>query len=131
MITHLHVENFKSLVDFDLPPLQRNLGAFTCLIGLNDSGKSTVLQAFDFAAQVATGSVGAWLTSRDWKKSELGSFLPPKKSSILFTITFQTLTNDKIEWCARFNVNDLRCTTETIKFGETEVLQLEKGQLSV
>ena len=35
-ITSIHVENFKSLVDFDL-----DMAKFTCLIGLNGSGKST------------------------------------------------------------------------------------------
>ena len=37
--------NFKSLVDFRLA-----LADFTCLIGLNGSGKSTVLQFIDFVA---------------------------------------------------------------------------------
>lgn len=42
-ITHIKVDNFKSLVDFNLP-----LAKFSCLVGLNSSGKSTVLQFFDF-----------------------------------------------------------------------------------
>lgn len=38
-ITHLRVENFKSLVGFNL-----SLAKFNCLVGLNGSGKSTVLR---------------------------------------------------------------------------------------
>ena len=37
MIKRIRVKNFKSLADFDLP-----LGMFTCLIGLNGAGKTTV-----------------------------------------------------------------------------------------
>ena len=42
-ISRLEVENFKSLVDFRM-----DLVKFTCLVGLNGSGKSTVLQFVDF-----------------------------------------------------------------------------------
>jgi len=35
-VTNFHIDNFKSLVDFDLP-----MAKLTCLIGLNGSGKST------------------------------------------------------------------------------------------
>jgi ABC-type cobalamin/Fe3+-siderophores transport system ATPase subunit len=46
-IVSLHVDNFKSLVDFELP-----LAKLTCLIGLNGAGKSTVIQALDFASRL-------------------------------------------------------------------------------
>ena len=52
MITHFHIENFKSLADFDLPPRGQKLAGFTCLIGMNGSGKTSLLQAFDFTAQL-------------------------------------------------------------------------------
>lgn len=45
-IKKIKVNNFKSLVDFELP-----LNKFSCLVGLNGSGKSTVLQFFDFLSQ--------------------------------------------------------------------------------
>jgi predicted ATPase len=44
-LERIRVDNFKSLVDFQL-----QLAPFTCLIGLNGAGKSTVLQALDFAS---------------------------------------------------------------------------------
>ncbi|OAD21575.1 hypothetical protein THIOM_002652, partial [Candidatus Thiomargarita nelsonii] len=43
MIREFHINNFKSLVNFKF-----QLDKFTCLIGLNGSGKSTILQALDF-----------------------------------------------------------------------------------
>jgi len=45
-VKKIKVNNFKSLVDFECP-----LDKFNCLVGLNGSGKSTVLQAFDFLSQ--------------------------------------------------------------------------------
>jgi len=46
-IQHMYIDNFKSLVDFKL-----NLNNFSCLIGLNGSGKSTVLHALDFLSHL-------------------------------------------------------------------------------
>src|SRR4030043_1701613 len=40
-ITHLHIENYKGLREIDIP-----LSRFACLIGENNTGKSSVLQAF-------------------------------------------------------------------------------------
>jgi AAA15 family ATPase/GTPase len=52
MITHFYIDNFKSLVNFEL-----DLAKFTCLIGLNGAGKSTVLQALDFTSAVMSGEI--------------------------------------------------------------------------
>lgn len=131
MITKFHIENFKSLVNFDLPPVGHELGGFTCLIGLNGSGKSTLLQAFDFIAHVATGSVSAWLERRDWKKGDLISHRLKKTPVISFTIGQNTGTNAYIEWTARFNTTSLKCTMETITAAGKTILKLEDGRLAV
>jgi predicted ATPase len=55
-IKHIKVDNFKSLVDFDLP-----LAKFSCLVGLNGAGKSTILQFFDFLSQQVKGDMNGWL----------------------------------------------------------------------
>jgi len=52
MIESIYVTNFKSLGNVEL-----KLGKFTCLIGMNGSGKSTVLQAIDFISQLMVGRV--------------------------------------------------------------------------
>jgi predicted ATPase len=46
MISRLHVKNFKCLLDLDVP-----LGPFTILIGPNDSGKSSLLDAIQLLGQ--------------------------------------------------------------------------------
>lgn len=58
-IKRITVDNFKSLVGFDL-----SLSKFNCLVGLNGSGKSTVLQFFDFLSQQFRGDIDDWLKKR-------------------------------------------------------------------
>ena len=53
-VTRIKIDNFKSLVDFEL-----NMAKFACLVGLNGSGKSTVLHCFDFLAQQCKGDIQA------------------------------------------------------------------------
>ena len=60
------IKNFKSLNEFDL-----EFKKFSCLIGLNSSGKSTILHAVDFISQQMNGDITKWLESRDWEKEEL------------------------------------------------------------
>jgi AAA15 family ATPase/GTPase len=62
MIREFYIDNFKSLVDFHV-----QLDKFTCLIGLNGSGKSTILQAIDFITQLVKGNIeNEWLETREW-----------------------------------------------------------------
>jgi predicted ATPase len=57
MITHLHVENFKCLRDMSV-----DLGAFTVLIGANDSGKSSILDAIHVLGRTVHEPIEASLT---------------------------------------------------------------------
>jgi ABC-type phosphate/phosphonate transport system ATPase subunit len=58
-IRSITANNFKSLADFEL-----KLAKFSCLIGLNSVGKSTVLQFIDFLSQLVRGDVKGWLEER-------------------------------------------------------------------
>lgn len=131
MISRVHIENFKSLVDFDLPPKGRTLGGFTCLIGLNGAGKSTLLQAFDFIAHVATGDVQNWLKNREWKKTELVSQLGKRNPVITFTVEMKSSSGQTLDWHARFNTQLLKCTMETVRCNSEPILKLEDGRLFV
>ncbi|OAD22044.1 SMC domain-containing protein [Candidatus Thiomargarita nelsonii] len=68
MIREFHINNFKSLVNF-----QFQLDKFTCLIGLNGSGKSTILQALDFTTQLIKGHIEDWLKSYYSWRSEFNA----------------------------------------------------------
>jgi len=128
MITRIKIDNFKSLVDFELPDAEHELSSFTCFIGLNGSGKSTLLQAFDFIAHVASGEVREWLTSRDWQPGDLAWNLGPKKNSLInFSVRVRTNAGALVEWQARYNINQLKCTWELIETDGTPLLKLDNG----
>ncbi len=131
MITQFKIDNFKSLVDFELPPVGHELGGFTCLIGLNGSGKSTLLQAFDFIAQVATGGIANWLERREWKKTELVSQIGTRRPLISFAVTLRTKTGNALEWQARYNSTHMRCTWEQITSEGTTLLKVDDGWISM
>ncbi|MCX7112589.1 MAG: AAA family ATPase [Proteobacteria bacterium] len=126
MIRHFYIDNFKSLVDFSLPPKPQHLGKFTCLIGMNGTGKSTVLQAFDFIKQLTHGRMDDWLKARDWNISEIVSKLQ-RKRLITFFLEFEFPEFEIITWEGHFNPSRLRCTAESVKLGERDILKFADG----
>src|SRR3954452_12737094 len=104
-IRSITVNNFKSLVDFRL-----DLAKFTCLIGLNGAGKSTVLQFIDFVAQQVHGNLKGWLEQRHWKARELHSRLSSRKN-IDFAVDIVTDEGcGVVSWRASFNTTLLYCS---------------------
>ena len=55
--------------------LQARLAKFNCLIGLNGSGKSTVLQFIDFVGQQVRGKFDERLAEREWEAKDSTSKL--------------------------------------------------------
>jgi len=130
MIRYFYIDNFKSLVDFSLPLKPAKLGKFTCLIGMNGTGKSTVLQAFDFIKQLTHGRMDDWLVARDWKISDLPSHFQ-RKRLIAFRLEFKFTEFETITWEGQFNPSLLRCTAESIKLGEQDILKFVDGVVNV
>ena len=126
MITKIRVKNFKSLADFELP-----LGMFTCLIGLNGAGKTTVLQLLDFIGHLASGITAF----RNWKKSDFIT-----NGSNLRTITLQVdffINDECVIWSAKYNVDKQRFSEERIyhydydaKWSLNTYLHLKENKLS-
>lgn len=130
MITHFHIENFKSLVNFHLPPRGQELAGFTCLIGMNGAGKTTLLQAFDFTAQLMAGRVGEWLEKREWTVDALLTRLGGVKSRrINIAVSMKLEKEGHGMWEASFDVDQLRCVTEriTINHINPPVLEVFEG----
>lgn len=115
-IDFIKASNFKSLVNFHL-----KLAGFTCLIGLNGSGKSTVLQLIDFLAQQVRGDVREWLKQRQWKPGDLCSKFAPGKN-VDFLVQFGILN----VWKCSFNTTRLQCTKEILQFGDVR-LDVHRG----
>jgi len=125
IIKRIKVYNFKSLVNFEMP-----LAKFNCLVGLNGSGKSTVLQFFDFLAQQVGGDIKGWLSKRQWSASDINSKLTSKKN-IDFEVILAHSQGFEIKWSASFNFTTLRCTYERIDWDGNLILKVEDGKCYV
>jgi predicted ATPase len=128
-IKSIKVNNFKSLVDFETP-----LAKFSCLVGLNGAGKSTVLQFFDFLSQQVKGDLSGWLKKRQWKASDLNSKLT-NKNNIAFEIILSAQDSSsqpiEIKWSGSFNRQALRCTAERIEWGDRLLLKVDDGNYHI
>ncbi|MEJ5280677.1 AAA family ATPase [Pseudomonas sp. MYb541] len=128
MITGFAVRGFKSLAHFKIGGLTE----FTCLVGLNGAGKSSVLQFLDFAAHLMRGDVNHWLIKRGWNVSELHSKLRTK-SNIVFAIQVSVASGESYIWGASFNRVTCSCTTEQFtRVSDKEIVfSLAKGRYSI
>ncbi|MDD3904419.1 MAG: AAA family ATPase [Sphaerochaeta sp.] len=129
MLKQFTIDNFKSLIEFSFPPAQDKgfLPQFSCLVGTNGAGKSTILQAFDFIHHLASGTLDTWVKTRGWKLSELTSRFSEKR-----TITFKleiTEENVTYRWIGSFNTVTSRCTTEAIFINSNAIMTLSDGIL--
>jgi len=129
MLRNFHIDNFKSLVDFWLPPAPYQMGGFACLVGLNGAGKSTVLQALDFVGHVASGQVSEWLDQREWSDSELKSRFTDRLQ-VLFATVFD-LPPGRILWTASYRPSARRCAFETVRLDGQELLRTRNDRYVV
>lgn len=130
MIKNFHIDNFKSLVDFRLAPPGHSLAKFTCLVGLNGAGKSTVLQALDFIGHLASGDIPEWLKAREWKPRDMISQFSRRKQLINFEVGLDLGFGQSVTWKGSYNVSQDRCTYEEVLLGTERHLRLEGGELA-
>jgi predicted ATPase len=120
-IKSIKVDNFKYLVGFELP-----LAKFNCLVGLNGSGKSTILQLFDFLSQQFRGDLSGWLKKRQWEASDLNSKLTNRRN-VGFEVSLIDDNSIELHWSASFNRQTLHCTAEHVKWNNITILKVEDG----
>jgi len=125
MIESFYISNFKSLGSVEL-----KLGKFTCLIGMNGAGKSTVLQAIDFISQLMIGRVDEWLEARGWSAADLNCKLR-KESNVNVGLKLKTSTGNTLTWVGFFNRSLLRCTAELVHLNEEKIFQVVNQKYSV
>jgi len=131
MLLSVKIKNFKSLKETSRIGLEKN----TFLIGLNGSGKSSILQAIDFLSAISTGKVKEWLENRTWDKKDL-TFFGNKKSIIEFETVFQ-LGGKTYFWAIAFNSQTLKCTSELLfrknddNTKMPEILEVKNGSYSI
>ena len=115
---HFGVSNFKSLDNFNL-----YFSKFTCLIGLNSAGKSTILQVIDFISQQMKGDITRWLKERNWEAKELKcKFINRKNTKIGISFIYK---DEVYIWLFEFNPFLNKCIYEYISYmnyGEEKIL---------
>lgn len=124
-IKSIEANNFKSLVDFSI-----ELAQFNCMIGLNGSGKSTVLQFIDFVSQLVRGDMKGWLNERKWKSSDLKSKLTNTKNIFLSVSFIDNEDRQAGYWQANYNPSMNRCTREKFVLFES-ILEVIKGEIHI
>ena len=122
MIEGIAARNFKSLGDFKL-----KLGPFTCLIGMNGAGKTSILQAIDFMSQLMVGRIDDWLEMREWVPGDLVSKFSPS-ANIQLALSFLTEGGQRVGWGGQFNRHSLACTSENLTVDGETVLTV-RGQV--
>lgn len=125
MLEAIGARNFKSLGNFKL-----QLGQFTCLIGMNGAGKTSILQAIDFMSQLMVGRIDDWLAMRDWSPSDLVSKFSPS-ANIHLALIFRTDSDQQVSWAGQFNRQTLVCSTEAVKVDGLEVLSVRAQVMKV
>lgn len=135
MIRSFFINNFKSLINFSLPPSTdcntESLPNFICLIGLNGTGKSTLLQAFDFLYYIMSGEITTWLNRREWKARELKFGTPYWASKVIHFKICIEIDSHIIEWSSLFSTNKLRCTHEEIKIDDVPVVLVKENKIKL
>lgn len=124
-IKTIKVNNFKSLVNFEL-----HLAKFTCLVGLNGSGKSTILEFLDFLSQQIKGDIRDWLKQNQWIPSDLTSKSICTKT-ISFEITLEHSQGFEIKWSGHFDSQVLHCIKEKIEWNGATIFILENGSCNI
>jgi predicted ATPase len=77
MLKQVTIKGFKGITDLTL-----NLDKINVLIGINSSGKTTILQALDLLANCVSRDVSEYLKDKNWKVSDIKSQI--SKSSLLY-----------------------------------------------
>lgn len=104
MVTEVHIKNFKSVVDLNMP-----LGRFNVLIGENGCGKSNILEAITFAAAASVGQLDVQNLERR------GMRVPAPK---FMYSAFEKSTSQRIR--VSFNLNDGSDELFIMRFNENE-----------
>ena len=89
MLKQVTIKGFKGITDLTL-----NLDKINVLIGINSSGKTTILQALDLLANCVFRDVAEYLMDKKWKVSDIKSQIS-KKSILSYRSIFEFEENEK------------------------------------
>lgn len=116
MITALHIKNFKSLTNINLP-----LTPMTVIVGNNAAGKSSILQAVDFLCSSVKEDFNIWLERRGLTVGDIRSSLDKSPVMQFFCELELRDTNENIHhyiWNLKLNTkkekNDITVQSESL-----------------
>jgi predicted ATP-binding protein involved in virulence len=133
MIRRIQIDNFKSLDGFSLPPVGLPpLANFTCLIGANGSGKTSVLQALDFLCYFMRGNAHLWLEDRGWKKDRISSSFDSSPFEQFETVvSIQIDPSNEATWKVHYNLYRDECDDESVLINGVPLLVATGGNVEV
>jgi predicted ATPase len=128
VLAAFHIVNFRSLAYLTWPS-SSELESFTCLVGRNGAGKSTVLQALSFVSQLISGNVDDWLANRGWSPRDLTNRWSGK-DNIGFLVEFR-IGDEIIHWNGIYNPSRKRCSHEVLEFVDSSepLILVSRGRL--
>lgn len=110
MIEKIRIQNFKSLADVTL-----KFTKFTCFVGMNGAGKSSILQALDFISQQMQGDLSGWLEGRGWIAKDIaykGERPPPRLNATVAEVYYRLSDGQLLRWVGFFNRTTLQMVSE-------------------
>jgi hypothetical protein len=133
VIRRIQIDNFKPLDGFSLPPVGTPpLANFTCLIGANGSGKTSVLQFLDFLCYFMRGEVGVWLKDRGWEEDVLSSSFDSSPWGLFNTsISIQLDPSTQADWSVHYNQYGGVPDEESIVVDGRTLLQARDGDVRI
>lgn len=113
MIHTFKISNFKSIREISIDFQKINF-----IVGMNGSGKSTILQALDFTSQLVKGDIESWLVNREWDIKDLRNQTSKIRRYNIDIEIWLDHPDPEIEkfiiWKASFSTRDLFCRMESI-----------------
>jgi predicted ATPase len=124
MIEKIVIQNFKSLGNVTL-----NFYKFTCFVGMNGAGKTSILQALDFLSHLLRGDVSEWLDDRGWLVGDLtykGEDGPHfvKLGTIIIEVHYRLADDRLLRWVGTFNKSQLQLCIERASILGPEIFDL-------
>ncbi|MBT2866337.1 AAA family ATPase [Chromobacterium violaceum] len=129
MIESITIRNFKSLANVTI-----KLDKFNCLVGMNGTGKSTILQAMDFLSQQMHGFLYLWMENRGWESKDLYSRTGDFRASsrgIFFIVKYRLNDGGRIKWSGNLNRSSMRLTRERVELEGETMLEVSEGKYTL